>query len=199
MRDLSLHIMDLAQNSVRAGAKLVRVEIGVNRPADTLVIALEDDGHGMPPELLTRVRSPFGTTRTTRHVGLGIPFFEASAAQSGGGIELTSTEGRGTRIAGRFGLSNIDRPPLGDVVGTMLALIISTPLEPDYVLSLTAPEGEYVLDTREMRAALGEVGLDTPEVIEWMRESMREGFNALMPELCAEAQATHIARIPEKR
>ncbi len=193
MRDLSLHIMDLAQNSVRAEAKLVRIEVHVNRAADALIISIEDDGCGMPPELLERVRSPFATTRTTRSIGLGIPLFEANAVQSGGGLELTSTVGQGTRIAGRFGLSNIDRPPLGDVPGTMIALIAATPEMPDYLLVLSTPEDAFTLDTREIREVLGEVELSTPEVIAWMRESMQEGFMALLPELCAEAQVTYVA------
>lgn len=192
MRDLSLHIMDLAQNCVRAEAKLVHIEIFVNRRAGILRIALQDDGCGMSPELLERVRSPFATTRTTRNIGLGIPLFEANAQLTGGSLELTSTPGQGTRIAGTFGLTHMDRPPLGDVVGTMLALIIATPAGLDYVLSLATPEDAYTLDTREMRAALGEVPLDTPEVIAWMREGMTEAFETLLPDLRAEAQTTTI-------
>ncbi len=192
MRDLSLHIMDLAQNSVRAGASLVRIEVREDRADDTLIIALSDDGCGMSAELTEKVHSPFATTRTTRSIGLGIPLFEANAQMTGGGIELTSREGKGTTLIGRFGLTHIDRPPLGDVIGTMLALVVSTPLSPDYVLLLSNGADSFTLDTREIRQALGEVGLDTPEVVAWMRESMQEGFEALLPDLLSEARATGI-------
>lgn len=190
MRDLSLHIMDLAQNSVRAEATLIHIEIFVDQSAEILRIALQDDGFGMAPELLKQVRSPFATTRTTRHIGLGIPLFEANAEMSGGGMALTSAPGQGTCIVGTFGLTHVDRPPLGDVVDTMLALIIAAPVGLDYVLTLATPEDAYTLDTREMRAALGEVALDTPAVVAWMRESMQDGFEALLPALRAEALAT---------
>jgi len=195
MRDLSLHIMDLVQNSVRAGARLVRIEMTVDRGLDELILTIEDDGCGMPPELLEQVRSPFATTRTTRRFGLGIPLFEASAVQSGGSIELVSTAGRGTRIAGRFVLSNVDRSPLGDLTDAMIALIVSTPRTPDYVFTLIA-EGDYTLDTREMRAVLGEVGLDTPAVVAWMRDSMEEGLDVLPPELRAETRSTPVVQDP---
>ena len=195
MRDLSLHIMDLAQNSVRANARLVRIEIRELRSEGWLHIIIEDDGCGMSEELLAQVHSPFTTTRTTRHVGLGIPLFEANARLAGGGIELTSTVDRGTRLVGTFGLQHVDRLPLGDIVGTMVSLIVSTPVVPDYAFALATETDEFLLDTREMRETLGDVPLDVPEVVAWMRESMREAFETLMPELYQESQTTMLVRI----
>ena len=196
MRDLSLHVMDLAQNSVRAEASQVRITLDVDVPGDRLTLTIADDGFGMSPALLATVRSPFATTRTTRRVGLGIPLFEENAQASGGAVSLASVEGEGTRISGTFGLSHVDRPPLGDLTGTLLALIVSAPPALDYLLEVTAGEQRYELDTRALRQALGEVGLDTPEVVQWMRESMDEGIQTLAPALWQEARAQTVPRGP---
>ena len=107
MRDLSLHILDLVQNSVKAGASLVQVRIRDSAGDDAVVIEIADDGCGMDADLLARVTSPFTTTRTTRRVGLGIPMFKANAEGSGGSFSIDSRVGEGTRVKGVFGRSNI--------------------------------------------------------------------------------------------
>lgn len=175
MRDLSLHILDLVQNSVTAGADLIEVGITLDKASDTLTITIQDDGSGMSPELLARVKSPFTTTRTTRPVGLGIPLFMENAEKTGGTLEIWSELGTGTRLTATFGLSHIDRPPMGDLADTFLTLILATPAHPDYVLRMTGGAEDFVFDTREMRQVLGGVPLDTPDVIDWMREALREG------------------------
>ncbi len=193
MRDLSLHILDLAQNCVTAGATLVQLTIAIDQPGDRLIIKLADNGCGMTPEFVAQVKSPFTTTRTTRHVGLGIPLFAENAELSGGGVEITSAPGQGTTLTGTFGLSHIDRPPLGDITGTVLTLIITTPVVPDYVCAFHNGDATFALDTRELRAVLGpEVGLDAPEVVSWIRQSLDEGLAEVLPEVLDEVAVTRI-------
>ena len=115
MEELSLHLLDLIQNSVKAGASLV--EIIITEKAGLLTIILEDNGCGMSEEFLSRVESPFTTTRTTRKVGLGIPLFKQAALMAGGDFSITSRQGEGTRLTATFELDNIDRAPMGDLAG----------------------------------------------------------------------------------
>ena len=178
MRELSLHLLDLVQNSVSAGASLVTVRIHESQKDDLLTISIIDDGCGMTSEFVEQVKSPFATTRKTRKVGLGIPMFMEHARLSGGDLQITSQVGKGTTLTATFVISSIDRPPLGDLPGTMITLILGTPEKPDYVLEYVTDEGEYVFDTREIRAVMDGIPLDSPEVIAWMREAIIEGLES---------------------
>lgn len=179
MRDLSLHILDLVQNSVKAGASLVRVRIRDSAKEDVIAVEISDDGCGMDEELLLRVTSPFTTTRTTRKVGLGIPLFMANAQGSGGAFSIDSKPGEGTCVRGTFRRSHIDRPPMGDIQGTMLTLVLGTPKYPDYILRYETDDTSFTFDTREIRRALDGVPLDLPDVVSWMRDYLREGFDQI--------------------
>ena len=173
MRDLSLHILDLAENSVRARASLV--EIGVSADENRLItLTIRDDGCGMDAELLQRVMSPFGTTRTTRKVGLGIPLMAQNARLTGGDIDVQSAPGVGTTLTATLHGDSIDCLPLGDLAGTVTTLVTVHPDGPDFVLECASPKGNMRFDSREVRAALGEVPLNEPEVAAWMLESIRE-------------------------
>lgn len=176
MRDLSLHVLDLVQNSVKANARLVVVEMTMDPVRDRLTLVIQDDGDGMSDELLARVRNPFTTTRTTRKVGLGIPLMEENAELTGGGLTIQSKLGEGTRLEAWLGLRHIDRPPLGDLADTMLSLVLMTPETPDYVLRLHKPDVDFTFDTREIRQALGDVPLTAPDVVDWMRGFLGEGI-----------------------
>ncbi len=174
MRDLSLHILDLAENSVRAGAKLVTV--GLMLSSDhVLTLLIRDDGCGMSEEMLAKVSSPFTTSRTTRKVGLGIPLMIQNARLAGGDVVLSSREGEGTELRAVLHTNHIDCLPLGDVPGTMVSLITANPERPDFRLECSSPAGSMEFDTREIRQALGnEVSLNEPEITAWMLESMKE-------------------------
>ena len=178
MRELSLHILDLAQNSLTANAKRLDILITEDKAADRLTITLKDDGKGMSPEFLKNVTSPFTTTRTTRKVGLGIPMFKANAELSGGDFDIWSELGVGTRMTANFVLSSIDRPPLGDMVSTLVTLVIANPtfhFHYEY-----AVDGEaFTFDTEEIMQVLGGVPLDTPEVVAWMTDYLKEGMESL--------------------
>ncbi|MBE5781937.1 MAG: sensor histidine kinase [Clostridiales bacterium] len=173
MRDLSLHILDLAQNSVRAEAKLVSLSVLLDEKG-MLSIIIEDDGSGMSEELLSRVQSPFATTRTTRKVGLGIPMMAENCRLAGGNLSLESTLGKGTKLTATMDTKSIDCLPLGDLAGTVTTLVSANPEKPDFLLHCQSPRGEMQFDTREIRAALQGVSLGEPEIAAWMMESLQE-------------------------
>ena len=127
MRELSLNILDIAQNSLSAGAGLVTLTVDEDSGADSLTLRVEDDGRGMDADTLQRVRDPFYTTRTTRKVGMGIPLFRMAAEMTGGSLDIVSEPGKGTAVTASFSLSHIDRMPLGDMAGTVTALIRLNP------------------------------------------------------------------------
>ena len=173
MRDLSLHILDLMQNSIRAQAKAVSLSVLLGDDGMLRVI-IEDDGCGMSEELLARVLSPFATTRTTRKVGLGIPMMAENCRLTGGDLSIESTPGVGTKLTAALDTSSIDCLPLGDLPGTMTTLVTMNPERPEFVLHCRSQQGEMQFDTREIRQALQGVPLNEPEIAAWMLESLRE-------------------------
>ena len=173
MRDLSLHILDLAQNSVRANAALVEIMVSVDE-SRLITITIRDDGSGMSDELKERVTSPFATTRTTRKVGLGIPLMMQNARLAGGDVRIDSTLGQGTTLTATLHGDSIDCLPLGDLAGTVVSLVSANPERPEFRLTSTSPKGSMDFDTREMRQALGKVPLNEPEITAWMLSAIQE-------------------------
>jgi signal transduction histidine kinase len=182
MKELSLNILDITENSVKAGADLI--EITLEETEDTLTVTVKDNGCGMSPEFLSQVKDPFCTSRTTRKVGLGIPLLLLAARQTGGDVEIVSTtkdadcENHGTTIQGLFYKNHIDFTPLGDITATVCTLIQCNP-HIDFEFRHTLPTGEITLSTRQMRQVLGEVPLNTYEVISWIRESLTEQYQSV--------------------
>jgi signal transduction histidine kinase len=127
VRELSLHILDIAQNSIESGARNIEILIDEDESSDVLTIVIADDGKGIPPEILNSITDPFVTTRKTRRVGLGIPLFQEAARMAGGDLEVRSTVGEGTEVIAEFKLSSIDRAPLGDMAETMALLMVLNP------------------------------------------------------------------------
>ena len=173
MRDLSLHLMDIVQNSIRAQAKLIIIRMEYVRSGE-LTLMVKDDGLGMKPELLSMVQNPFTTTRTERKIGLGIPLFTENARLTGGDVHIDSTPGMGTTVTAVFHTRHIDCIPLGDIAGTMAALVAANAQTPDFDFLLTSNGNEASLDTRVMRQALQEIALNEPEIVMWMRSSLQE-------------------------
>ncbi len=173
MRDLSLHILDLAQNSIRADATLVTLKIICNEEG-ILSISIEDDGCGMDEALLKRVMSPFATTRTTRKVGLGIPMMAENCRLAGGDLNIRSRVGEGTVLTAWLNTHSIDCLPLGDIAGTLVTLVSANPERPDFLLHCKTVKGEMVFDTRQIREVLDGVPLNEPEIVSWMDASIRE-------------------------
>lgn len=174
MRDISLHILDIAENSIRAGSTLVSISLIVDKQNDELVIVIDDNGSGMSKEMLERVKSPFTTSRTTRKVGLGIPLFTANCEATGGHLDIESEMRKGTKLTARLGLNHIDRPPLGDIAETLATLTI---MNPSIDFTFSAKSGEaFEYDTRQIKAALGDVPVTHPDVMVFIREYLQEGI-----------------------
>ena len=178
MKELSLHILDIVQNSVAAGAKFITLDLIEDVNTDLLEFSIKDDGCGMTEETLKKVTDPFTTGRTTRRVGLGIPLLKAAAELTGGGLELTSEPGVGTTVTARFVYDSIDRQPLGNMAETMLGLITSYE-NIDFVYYHRVNEKEFTLDTREIKGILGEVSLNEPEVVLWLSGFLNENETEL--------------------
>lgn len=180
MKELSLNILDIVENSTKAGATLV--EISLQETSDTLIITVKDNGYGMSAETCKAALDPFYTTRTTRSVGMGIPLFKMMAEQTGGSLTLLSKSEKeygaasGTIISALFYKNHIDFTPLGDVVSTMLTLIQGHP-ETNFLYEHKSPEFEVTLDTRELREVLGDVSLAEFEVIQWIKEYLNEQYS----------------------
>ena len=173
MRELSLNVMDVAQNSIRAEAKLVTITVNESDKNDRLSISIEDNGCGMTEEQVNQVVDPFFTTRTTRKVGLGIPLFKLSAEQTGGSFDIKSQVGKGTVTKASYVKSHVDMTPLGDINSTIEILIRCNP-DTDFVFTHSTDNGSFTLDTRELREILGDVSLDTPDVLEWINQYLEE-------------------------
>ena len=173
MKELSEHILDIAQNSVAAGAANIGITLTEDE-AGRLTVVITDDGRGMSPEFLATVTDPFTTTRTTRKVGLGLPLYRQTAEQTGGSLRVRSAPGAGTAVTAVFDLNHLDCPPLGDIAGTVALLVQGSP-DLDVVYRHTTPAGAVELSTREMRRMLGpEISLAEPEIFSWLSDHLSE-------------------------
>ena len=180
MKELSLNVLDITENSVKAGATLTKIIL--EETPDILTIIIADDGCGMSEETLKRVVDPFYTTRTTRKVGLGIPFYKLSAEQTGGSFKIESKgieeypDEHGTVVTAVYNKNHIDFTPLGDIVATVTTLIQGHP-DTDFLFSHTVNGKTIELDTRQLREVLGEeVPLSEYEVIKWIEEFLKEQY-----------------------
>ena len=176
MRELALNILDIAENSLAAGAKLVEISVCADFAADRMKISIRDDGKGMSAEMLKTVCDPFTTTRTTRKVGMGLPLFKYSAESAGGSFRISSRKGKGTTVSAEYRISHIDRMPLGDFGGVALQLVTMNP-GVDFCISVTDGERAGVLDTRDVKEILGEdIPLGAPEVRAFLKDYIRENL-----------------------
>lgn len=171
MRELSLNILDIVENSVKAEAKIVYIDVIAKD--NVLTISIKDDGKGMSEEFLRRVTDPYTTTRTTRKVGMGLPFLKMEAEMAGGTFDIRSKLGEGTTVTTTFAIDHIDRPPLGDL-GETMSILISNGDEVDYVLHFVFNETDFVFDTRELKEQLDGVPMDEPEVLLFIKNYIRE-------------------------
>lgn len=178
MKDLSLNVLDIVQNSVTAGARKITVSLADLAGKDLLTISVEDDGCGMQEDFLKKVTDPFITTRTTRNVGMGIPLFKMAAEMAGGTFDLRSAPGEGTTVRASFRRSHIDRPPVGNMAETIVTIVQGNP-EIRLIYIKSTDRDSFVFDSEEIAEALGGVPLDTPEVLAWIREYIEENENEL--------------------
>ena len=171
--EISLHILDIAQNSLRAGATLIEILLDTDTGEHTLRFVIRDNGCGMTPEQVSRVTDPFYTSRTTRKVGLGVPFLKQAAEATGGNLEIHSREGSGTEMAALFHTDHIDCMPLGDITETMMTLIEGIG-DVDLIYTYRVDGREFVLDTRNLREILGDVSFSAPEVRSFLADFLSE-------------------------
>jgi hypothetical protein len=172
--------MDIAQNAIAAGATLLKLSIDISHDKDKISLSFEDDGRGMEDNFLKTVADPFSTTRTTRKVGLGLPFLKQTAIMTGGEFEIESALGVGTKVLASFGLGSLDRPPMGDVAGTVYMLIIMNP-DMNFQISynVSGAGEEFLLDTAQIKELIQPLSIASPEISSWLRDYIKQEINAL--------------------
>ena len=179
MLEISLHILDIVNNSVKATASLISVTVEEAKKENLLKITIEDNGCGMDEDFLKEVLDPFRTTRTTRKVGMGLSLFKAAAENAGGGLSIESEKNVGTKVFVWFTYDHIDRQPLGNMAETMLTLISGNETI-DFVYTHVVDEKDFKLDTREIKNILGdEISLGSPEIVMWLSDYIREGLSEI--------------------
>jgi hypothetical protein len=175
MEDISLHILDIAENSINAEATVIRIRIAEDSSNDLFTVTIEDNGKGMTEEFMQKILDPFCTTRTTRNVGLGLSLLTQAARETGGDILIQSVPDKGTLVRADFRPSHIDMKPLGNITDTILTLIAGNP-QLDFLFSYMREGKSYCLDTLQIRAALGEVPINSAEVLLAIRSDLCEGL-----------------------
>lgn len=182
MTELSLNILDIAENSVKAGAPLTEITVAADCSKNLLEIIIRDNGCGMSEEQVKKVIDPFYTTRTTRKVGLGVPFFKESAEAAGGSFSIESSVGVGTTVKASYMLDHIDRMPMGDLTATMHTLITMHD-DKDFLFTYKVNENEFVLDTRDLREILGDISFKEFEVSNYIKDYLSENIASVTGEI----------------
>lgn len=175
MKELSLNILDIAENSIAANATLVEIKVSESISENLLTITIADDGKGMSEDFLKTVTDPFATTRLTRKVGMGISLLKLIAEQSGGAFEIFSKVGEGTTVKASFQHNHIDRPPLGNIEQT-ISTLVSCNLNVNFIYEHTFDDGKFTFSTKEVADILKGVPLNNPDVILWMQDYIKEGI-----------------------
>ena len=178
MRELSLHILDVVENGITAGADMIRIRVEESRPADLLTIKISDNGRGIPAEKLAKLQDPFVTSRTTRRVGLGLSLLAAAAERCDGKLEVEAGTAGGTEVRVSFRHSHIDRAPMGDMASTMATLLMGNPLI-DFEYRHIIDGNDFIVDTRELKKELGEHALEDPMIIHQLGVSIRESLKQI--------------------
>ena len=175
-----MYILDLTQNSLRAGATWVKIFIDEREQDGLLVVEIEDNGKGMSGAELERVLDPFYTTRTTRRIGLGLPLFAAMVKRCAGEFKITSTPDKGTKIAALMALKHWDKPPLGDMASSLVTLIAGNP-GVDFVYQHRRGANEYLLETKKIKAVLEDVPINHPTVLDYIKKEIEKGLFQIEP------------------
>lgn len=181
MLELSQHILDIAENSILAGAKLITISVTEDSTVNLLTIEISDDGCGIEAEAISRVLDPFYTTKNVRRIGLGLPLLADAAKTSGGKLDLQSQRGQGTKVTATFQLNHIDRQPLGNMSLTLITLIAAN-LDIDFIYNHRHNDRQFCLDTREVRNIIDNVPINHPEIIKYLRGVIEKGFREIETE-----------------
>jgi anti-sigma regulatory factor (Ser/Thr protein kinase) len=178
VRELSLHILDVVENGITAGASCINIRVEEDSAADRLQISVHDNGRGMPSRKADRLADPFVTTRTTRRVGLGLSLLAAAARRCEGDIRVNAAPGKGTEVTATFRASHIDRAPLGDMAATLGTLIMGNP-QVDFVYIHRLDGREFTLDTRDLKRELEGVDLSRPGVVSQLMDLIRRSLKEM--------------------
>lgn len=178
MKEIALHIMDIAQNSIRAGASEIMITIDESPATDTLTLTIADNGKGMDEDACAKAASPWFTSRTTRKVGMGLPLLQMNAALSGGAMNIASVQSKGTTVTATFGYSHVDRPPLGDTGGTIALLILSNP-SINMVYTHRFDGMQWSISTREIKDELGEEAVTDLMIVRSLKEIISENLSEI--------------------
>jgi hypothetical protein len=178
MQDLSLHILDIVENSIASKAAQVQIRIAEDLEEDQMILEIEDDGEGIPPDLVERVVDPFFTTRSTRRVGLGLSLLQQAARACEGDLQVQSRQGEGTLVRASFRHHHIDRKPLGDIASTLVALVVGNP-SMDFRYVHSKADKTFVFDTMELKRKLEDVPINHPKVIQFIRDEIKRGLGEL--------------------
>lgn len=178
MKEISLNILDIVQNSIAAAASLINIEINEDLINDKLTVTVIDNGRGMSNDTINYATDPFYTTRNTRRVGLGIPLFNMAAKMCDGDFKIKSKEGQGTTVCASFRHSHIDRQPIGDMASTLAVLVASNP-NIDFIYTHIVNQERLSINTMEIRNKIKSNLINAPEVIRWIKEYIQEGTKIL--------------------
>ena len=178
MKDLSLHILDIVQNSISAKATLIQITIEEDKANNRYVLSIEDNGTGMSAEVLAKVTDPYTTSRKTRKVGMGLPLLKFNAEFANGGLEVFSELGIGTKVVATFEFEHIDRVPVGDISGVVVMLASMNP-NLDFIYKHTTPRGEYCFDTQEIKEVLDGMSIQEPSIQKYLKELIEENLKEI--------------------
>lgn len=175
MDELSLHILDIVQNSISAKAKNIEIHIVVLSEKDKMTIKIIDDGFGMDAEFLRNVTDPYSTTRTTRKVGMGIPLFKQACEVAGGGLDIISAPSKGTTLTADFSLNSIDRMPLGDL-GSVYVILLNNNTKAEITLHMQVNDKSFSISGTEIKTALQDEDTSQPEIVAYLTEMINENI-----------------------
>jgi len=173
MKDLSLHILDIVQNSISAKATLTQITIDEDKFNNRYVLTIEDNGTGMSPEVLAKVTDPYTTSRKTRKVGLGLPLLKLNTEFANGSFDITSELGVGTKVTAIFEFDHIDRVPIGDIAGVVVMLASMNP-NLEFIYKHTTPKGVYIFDTKEIKVVLEDLSIQNISIQKYLKELIEE-------------------------
>lgn len=179
MKDIASHILDITENSVRAGSSLIKITITVSQSGDLYKFEIEDNGCGMKPEQVEQLQNPFFTSRTNRRVGLGVPLLMQNCQMSGGDVFIESNFGSGTKLIATFQLSHIDRPPEGEIADVMVNIITGYS-EVDFEIKYSAQNGDFELNTTELKEIFDGIPINDVEVISAIKELVSNNLGELI-------------------
>jgi K+-sensing histidine kinase KdpD len=179
LEDLSLHILDIIENSVAAGATHIKIIIDEDIASNVLTIKIEDNGRGMDKDTLDKALDPFYTTKKTRRVGLGLSMLAQATQESEGSFDIKSRPGKGTRVTAKFVYDHIDRKPLGNMAETITTCIAGSGSQTDLIYRHSRDDQEFIFDTKEIKERLNGVAIDNPEIVSFLKQQIEDGLKAI--------------------